>query len=252
MIRWLAAKFKNAKKNQDFHVIFFYGGGRTRSFHFKLATMVFAGLFFLGLSTWSVTSFVLVTNLQGQLNVADGRIRSAFAKLFELQVMQEKSFQKIAVQKQPKNPAAAIAALEAEKNKLNSAPQLTFQNTNLMVSNIRLQNAGFNPKLKFDIQNLAQNNKSEGFMWAVVGYDTESGEHKKLIIPEGVEIDNQGKLINIKAAYRFNIRNFKSRDFAISGNVAPENIKSVTYYISDLAGKKIESQSTGIFSEPNP
>ena len=249
---WFVPKNINSKFDQKFHLLFFSGGGKTRSFHFKylsaLLTLVFVGVIF----TWSLVSFVLITNLQSQLNTADLKLRGAFSRLLELQVMQEKSFEKIAGRSQIKPPIPTFEEKEIEGPKFNApASQLNFQNTNLMVSNIRLQRAGFSPNLKFDIQNMGQNTKTEGLLWAVVHYDSETGEHKKTFLPEGVKIDADGKLKDFKTAYKFNIRRFKSRDFHLSPDLQKENIKSVTYYISDLSGHKIESRTTDIYDETN-
>ena len=141
---------------------------------------------------------------------------------------------------------------EIEGPKFNApTSQLNFRNTNLMVSNIRLQRAGFSPNLKFDIQNMGKNTRTEGLLWAVVNYDNEAGEHKKTFLPEGVKIDENGNLKDFKSAYKFNIRRFKSRDFHLSADLQNENIKSVTYYISDLSGHKIESRTSDISDETN-
>lgn len=223
---------KASSRKRQLNVIYFVDSARTRSFALSLSRLNVILFAALALLTWSVAAVFLIVWLTKDREEVAGQLRHQLATVFEYEARHDNAYD-IAYPPAGKATATRVAAAPvasapatpppAEETKAPAAAESAAgaattdaaeEGGAVTVSNPVLA-AGSNAlEMEFDLTNKSENDRAEGFIWAVAEFKTDQGEKIFIGAPSGIQVQPDGEPKLPTKSASFNIRRFKKKGFS--------------------------------------
>lgn len=224
---------KASSRKRQLNVIYFVDSARTRSFALPLSRLNVILFGALALLTWSVAAVFLIVWLTKDREEVAGQLRHQLATVFEYEARHDNAYDiayppagkataaKVAAAPVPAAAPAPVTPLPGEEpvtaateKGSPAAADAAEQGGNVTVSNPVLS-AGSNAlELEFDLTNKSENDRAEGFIWAVAEFKTDQGEKIFIGAPSGIQVQPDGEPKLPTKSASFNIRRFKKKGFS--------------------------------------
>ncbi len=221
---------KASLRKRQLNVIYFVDSARTRSFALPISRLNVILFGVLALLTWSVAAAFLIVWLTKDREEVAGQLRASLATVFEYEARHDNAYD-IAYPPAGKASAAKVAAVPspapapspppaaAETAAAKNAPATSAEEGDEEAGNVTVSNpvlsAGSNAlELQFDLTNKSENDRAEGFIWAVAEFKTDQGERIFIGAPKEIQVQDEGEPKLPQKSSSFNIRRFKKKGFS--------------------------------------
>jgi hypothetical protein len=236
---------KTKPRKQFLNVVYFVESSRTRTLKIPMTRvhlMLFCALLLIG---WSVASAAIISLLIRDRADLVVNLKQSMQAVFDFESLYDGVYEmaypagklqpaKVAVQ--PAAPAAekpaevsapakssarqpVAAAVEsksqtpAEPVEKKDAVEKPGSGLDVIVSNPVVKTNSERMNLTFDLTNKDATDKSEGYLWAIAEFKTDTGETHILKAPLTIDVNEKGEIEDHKKASYFAIRRFKRNDF---------------------------------------
>jgi len=263
---------KNRKRHLN--IILFFEDSKTCTYRISVKYVkIFSGILLIIL-LWSIASVFILNKFIQEKQTLVLRLKEALSIVFEYQTRYDNVYE--VAYPQEKIPYEITAKTEQEtkpENIYKTDPQqplitvdkskketdefipniigqpLTHQEPlkigKIKSTSISLQNIQYhlNKKglsIQLDIMNLNKSGREVGYIWAILSYETNKNIHY-LVRPTQVKVNHQGQFLNPRHGSRYNIKNFKHKEFHFFKNeIKNKKLLNIKIEIMNKSGSFLE------------